>query len=105
MWWEASRYIDLYKKTEGKIDQLIKNVNEKFSSIEERIDLLTASDKDDIRESIVRNYLYFIERQKWINDFSLNCLKRRFQHYKEEGGNSYIDGLMSEIRQLPKHPI
>ena len=75
MWWEASRYIDLYKKTEGKIDQLIKNVNEKFSSIEERIDLLTTSYKDDIRESIVRNYHYFIERQKWIDDFSLDCFR------------------------------
>ena len=51
-------------------------VNEKFSSIEERIDLLTTSYKDDIRESIVRNYHYFIERQKWIDDFSLDCFRR-----------------------------
>ena len=105
MWWEASRYIDLYKKTEGKIDQLIKNVNEKFSSIEERIDLLNTSNKDDIRESIVRNYHYFVELQKWIDDFSLDTLELRFSDYLAENGNSYAAGLMSEIRQLPKHPI
>ena len=38
----------------------------------------------------------------WIDDFSLDCLERRYQHYADEGGNSFIEGFMEELRALPK---
>ena len=39
---------------------------------------------------------------KCIDDFSLDCIEKRFAHYQDEGGNSFIAALMAEIRALPK---
>jgi hypothetical protein len=29
-------------------------------------------------------------------------LEKRYQHYAEEGGNSFIENFMNELRALPK---
>lgn len=95
--------IQLYNSLETKIDKLAETVDTKFEELDKRIDLLTSSDKFDIKSFIVEKYHYFVEQQGWIDDFSLDVLERRFGVYEAEGGNTYIAGLMSELRQLPKH--
>jgi hypothetical protein len=40
----------------------------------------------------------------WIDDYSMECCERRYQHYKDEGGNSFIKGFMEDLRALPKKP-
>ena len=42
--------------------------------------------------------------QEWIDDYSLDCIERRYKHYIDEGGNSFIGQLMIEIRKLPHQP-
>ena len=81
------------------------DIEESIQDLVYRVDRLTDSDKHDIKQSIVKSYHFFVEEQKWIDDFSLETLELRFRDYQEEGGNSYIANLMNEIRQLPKHPI
>ena len=100
----------LYNELENKLDSLTENINEKFEaldqridSLDERIDDLTTSDMHDIKQAITKDYHHFVEEQKWIDDFSLNCLEHRFVDYKKEGGNSFIEGMMNELRQLPRH--
>jgi hypothetical protein len=93
-----------YNTIEQKVDNLTETMNHGFDIINKRIDALTVSDMHDIKSSIVKDYHHYVENQKWIDDFSLDTLELRFQDYKDEGGNSYIAGLMSEIRQLPKCP-
>lgn len=93
-----------YNTIEQKVDYLTDVVNDKFDEMDKRINALTKSDMHDIKQSIVRDYHYYVENQKWIDDFSLDTLELRFGDYQDEGGNSYIAGLMSEIRALPKHP-
>ena len=93
-----------YSSLNKKIDNLTNTVNTKFTELDKRIDQLTESDMHDIKQSIVRDYHYFTEQKKWIDDFSLNTLELRYSDYKEEGGNSFIDSLMAELRQLPKSP-
>lgn len=67
-----------------------------------KIDMLIDSDKDDIKSYITREHHYFCYQIGWIDDFSLDCLERRYQHYADEGGNSFIEGFMNELRALPK---
>lgn len=67
-----------------------------------KIDMLIDSDKDDIKSYITREHHYFCYQVGWIDDFSLDCLERRYQHYADEGGNSFIEGFMDELRALPK---
>ena len=58
----------------------------------------------DIKQFIVREYHYFVEQKKWIDDYSLDTILLRYADYKQEGGNSYIEMLIDEIKKLPKHP-
>lgn len=69
----------------------------------ETLRLLKESDKDSIKSFIVKEYHYFMEKQ-WIDDFSLDTIEKRFTHYIEEGGNSYICNLMKDLRDLPNTP-
>lgn len=113
-----------HKRTKDKYDQEaedkknIEDINEKLNQNSEdikmliemqkqqnkRIELLIDSDKDDIKAFITKEYHYFVERIGWIDDYSLDCLEKRFLHYQDEDGNSFAEDLMSEIRRLPKHP-
>lgn len=113
-----------HKRTKDKYDQEvedkknIEDINERLNQNSEdikmliemqkqqnkRIELLIDSDKDDIKAFITKEYHYFVERIGWIDDYSLDCLEKRFLHYQDENGNSFAEDLMSEIRRLPKHP-
>ncbi|MBO7535780.1 MAG: hypothetical protein J6T34_01375 [Bacilli bacterium] len=80
------------------------NIKKALNSYQDQLDLLIESDRDDIKSDIVKQYHYFVENKKWIDDFSLDSIERRYKHYKDEGGNSYVKGLMEKIRQLPNQP-
>ena len=84
--------------------EMQKQQNEKIEQQNLRIELLIDSDKDDIKAFITEKYHYFVEVRGWIDDYSLDCLEKRFQHYRDENGNSFVADLMSEIKRLPKHP-
>ena len=42
------------------------------------------SDKDAIKAFITREHHYFCYQKKWIDDYSLDCIEKRYEHYKEE---------------------
>lgn len=116
--WGKDRLKKVYDK-EDKIEEIkslivenIKQMNE-FSNIQaqtineiqhlkENITNLTASDKDDIKAWITEKHHHFCYDIKYIDDYSLDCIEKRYAHYVDEGGNSFISKLMEEIRNLPK---
>ena len=75
-----------------------------IESVTERVDNLTSSDMYDIKYSIVQAYHHFVEKEKWIDDFSMNVLESRFKIYQNDGGNSFIENMMEKLRRLPKVP-
>lgn len=88
----------------------IETHNQKFDDISNRIDkqqetlnALIASDIEDIKSDLVKQYHYFMGKQ-WIDDFSLDVVEKRFARYKAEGGNTYIENLVEKLRQLPNFP-
>lgn len=87
------------------MDKLAKNQAEMAAVIQklsDKIDMLIDSDKDDIKSFLTREHHYFCYQKGWIDDYSLECCERRYAHYKDEGGNSFIEGFMEELRKLPK---
>lgn len=76
--------------------------DEILESLTEKINMLVDSDRDDIKAFITREHHYFCYKVGWIDDFSLDCIQKRFKHYRDEGGNSFIEGFMEELRALPK---
>lgn len=119
-------FVDWFKNKIKKHDEDFLNQTEKEESIDERIDkvesnvsqiidsldnlndslnILIESDKDAIKAWITREHHYFCYQKGWIDDYSLDCIERRYTHYVEEKGNSFIFGLMQEIRALPKKKL
>ena len=75
-----------------------------FEELDNKINDLTASDMHDIKSWIVEQYHKFYVNQGWIDAFSADTLDHRYEDYKKEGGNSYIDTLMSQLHTLPMDP-
>jgi predicted nuclease with TOPRIM domain len=89
----------------------INEVNKKFETqeknlqkIEQKLADLTLSDMHDIKSWIVDQYHKFYIEQEWIDAFSADTIEHRYEDYKKEGGNSYIDQLMERLRSLPMDP-
>lgn len=91
---------------------LIKNLAEKQNNTDDylkamssKIDMLVDSDKDAIKSYITREHHKFCYDLKEIDDFSLDCLEKRFKHYEDQGGNSFIANFMEQLRQLPRQHL
>ena len=78
--------------------ELIKKIDE----TNDTIGVLLASDKDDIKSWITEKHHYFCYESKCIDYQSLDCMEKRYRHYVDEGGNSFVADLMKEVRALPK---
>lgn len=107
---ETQNLINTVKQTDERMNKIADKIegvkghfNEKFEKQERILSILIDSDKDDIRGWIVEKH-HFYMAQGWIDDFSMDCVEKRYAHYKDEGGNSYISGLVHELRKLPKQP-
>lgn len=92
---QKEQEIEILKQNQKELQESIKKINES-------IQVLIESDKDDIKAWITEQHHFFCYEKKYIDDYSLDCIERRYAHYKQEGGNSFIKDLMSDIRALPK---
>jgi hypothetical protein len=101
---ELNTVSDSFHKKEQEMSEGFKQINEQINDLSEKINLLINSDKDDIKAFITKEHHYFCYQKKWIDDYSLDCIEKRFEHYKQEKGNSFVESLMEELRSLPKQP-
>lgn len=86
------------KATQEEV-QILKNNMAQFS---DQMKITTERLQENARNYIIDKHHYFCYQVKAIDDLSLQSLERRFLYYKAAGGNSFIDGLMEEIRELPR---
>lgn len=86
------------------LDKQQKQTNEQLKAIHKQLEMLISSDKDDIKADLTKDHHYFCYKKKWIDDYSLDYMQRRFERYVEEGGNSFIEKLMDEVKDLPNQP-
>lgn len=78
----------------------IEELKEQLEKQQKTLDMLIASDRDDIKGWLVQQYHFFTAKGS-IDDFSRDTIEKRASHYFEEGGNSYIEDILAQIRQLP----
>ena len=83
---------------QGELKYIIETVDKTNAEVK----ILKESDKDDIKAYITREHHYFCYTKGWIDDFSMDCIEKRYAHYVEEEGNSFVLDLMTELRALPK---
>ena len=98
-----------YKKSsaQDEIKEIKKDIGElkkEFDKNDRKLETLIESDKDSIKAFIVEKHHTHVGRLKWIDDYTMDVLEKRYVHYKDEGGNSYAAHLMEDLRELPKNP-
>ena len=96
-------HVDKIREQEEALEQVIKNMQrqqKQLQSITDKIDELLVSDKDSIKSWIVMLYKQYKKDPSGLDSMQMDLLERRFSHYKKEGGNSYIDNLMQELREI-----
>ena len=96
-------HVDKIREQEEALEQVIKNMQQQkkqLQSITDKIDELLVSDKDSIKSWIVMLYKQYKKDPSGLDSMQMDLLERRFSHYKQEGGNSYIDNLMQELREI-----
>lgn len=89
---------------ERKIDDLTYIFEDRFKKIEDSINILLESDRDDIKSWLVEKYNYYKENpSRPMSHHTMDTIEKRYAHYKAEGGNSYIDNdIMPELRKMAK---
>lgn len=87
--------IETRKQNQKEINEIL----EQLKNQQEILNLLVESDKDDIKGWIVQQYHFFAEKGS-IDDFSRDTIEKRASHYFAEGGDSYIEDILTQIRQL-----
>ena len=83
----------IYKRFDS-IDEQAEKTNERLSFIEER-------QQENTRSYLIDAHHKFCYEIKAIDDINLQSMERRYMYYKTQGGNSFIDELMEEVRKLP----
>jgi len=91
---------EIVKKLISHEEQIL-SCKECLENINKNMNILIASDKDDIKAWITEKHHYFCYQLGYIDDYNLQCIEARYKHYKEEDGNTFIDGFMTDIRDLP----
>ena len=108
------RIIDIEEKADergarlAKVEEYTKNDHEREKQIidhNEKIDIMCSKVQqrlqDDARWAFKDAYNYYYLRCGKIDEHSIEALESKYQHYKEAGGNSFVDTIMEQLRSLP----
>ena len=90
------------KQKLNSIQSDLNGLSQFVGKIAKKIDLLLQSDRDDIKSFITREYNYLVLQKGQIDHYSLEAIEKRYGHYVEEGGNSFVENMMIALRQLPR---
>lgn len=91
---KVEQYIREDVKREQEIIENSKNMKKAFYHIQARL-------QDDTRWSFKDAYNYYVLQTGKIDTHTLEALETKYKHYKEAGGNSFVDNIMEKIRELP----
>lgn len=86
----------------SSLDESITNINSELQMVHIQLENNTERLQENTRSYIIDKHHYFVYELKAIDDANLSSLERRYLFYKSAGGDSYIDGLMEELRSLPR---
>lgn len=105
---ELEEKADQRGKRLEKVEEYTKNDHKREKEIIEhnkKIDIMCGKVQqrlqDDARWAFKDAYNYYFIKLGKIDQHSLEALERKYEHYKEAGGNSFVDTIMEQLRSLP----
>lgn len=75
--------------------------NDVLKEMKENIALLMDSDKESIKSFITGEYHKWMEL-RYIDIYSLKAIDERFDKYRKEKGNTFVEGMVKELHLLQK---
>lgn len=93
------------EKIEKKVDRLeeySRITHEQQKDLDNQMKLVQERLQENTRSFLIDAHHRFCYDVKGIDDQSLQSMERRYLYYKTAGGNSFIDDLMREVRELPR---
>lgn len=90
--------VEEYTKKDHEREKQILDHNAKIdimcSKVQQRL-------QDDARWSFKDAYNYYFLKIGKIDEHTMEALEKKYEHYKEAGGNSFVDTIMEQLRTLP----
>lgn len=93
---------DNEKETMNNMEKSMQSMLLELKDIDKKLSLLQVSNRDSIKSWILMSYQKYKENNAQLDSMQMDLLERRYQHYKDQGGNSYIDEIMDELRAIYK---
>ncbi len=87
-------------KIETDIGSVSQTVNLQLGNFSEKIEFLLKSDMEDKKAYITDNYNKYFYRYKKIDMYTLETLEKVYDIYLQEGGDSFVQLMMSNLRKL-----
>lgn len=98
------------KESDDELRKQLDSTEEQFCSLHEKQDiisdnvqLLIESDKESNRSFITLEYYKAIEKG-YIEVYTMQAIEYRYEKYLQEHGDSFINGLIKELRELKHEP-
>ena len=101
----ATGLTDALTSLDKKIDSLEsqnQKTHEEQESIKNSLNLIQERLQENTRSYLIDTHHRHCYQIQSIDDLTLQSMERRYLYYKTAGGNSFIDGLMEEVRALPR---
>ena len=99
---DIDRYFDKVQKNFDKVYERFDTIDEQSQKTNERLSFIEERQQENTRSYLIDAHHKFCYEIKAIDDINLQSMERRYMYYKTQGGNSFIDELMQEVRQLPR---
>lgn len=99
---KISKQLDEQDRKSAELKHALENQTKEISSLKSQISTLTERTQDSTRAYLIDKHHHFCYQIHGIDDMSLQDMERRFMYYKAAGGDTFIDGLMEEVRALPR---
>lgn len=99
---KMSKQLDEQDRKSADLKKTLENQTKEISSLKSQIGTLTERTQDSTRAYLIDKHHHFCYQIHGIDDMSLQDMERRFMYYKAAGGDTFIDGLMDEVRALPR---
>lgn len=100
---EQQKQEEIISKTTTKfveqiLPPIIVKIEERDKAQDEKLNMLLRSSNDTLRKDIVRIYYKYLPYKK-ILQYDREFLSVAYRDYHDQKGNSFIDGLMTEMRK------
>lgn len=91
---EIREQLDRIERKCDERGQEVQEIKKEMSAVRSRL-------QDSTRSYILDKYHYYVQELGIIDEAALQDLERRYLYYKNDGGDSFIELRMEELRNLP----